>query len=571
MLTKITINNFKKLEKISFSLAQSVVIIGPNNAGKSTIFQALCLWEVGVTSYLQSVLKKDLNKTKRVTLNRKDLLNTPIEDARFLWKDKKVTYKDKSNSTQPLKLEIELEGENSGIHWKSKTEFLFYNNESFSCGIVSGLAELKKIYENGERIHFGFLQPMSGISANEDKLTQGSIDRKLGEGRTAEVLRNICYDLVNPEKAFPLKQNIEEKWTRLVNAIKYMFGVKLLKPEFIKVSGFIELQYEDNGIRYDISSGGRGFQQMLLLISYMLVNPETILLLDEPDAHLEVVRQREAFQLINQIAEETNSQLLIASHSEIVLDEAAEASKVVALIENRVIELNIAATAQSTKYIRKALTEIGWEKYYLARLKGHIVYLEGSTDLQMLICFANKLKHPVESLLKKANVQYTSDNVPSTAIANFVALKEIFEELKGLALFDNLPTLQANPKLDIICWQKRELENYFAKPIILLKYAKLLNAKHTAFSTTFLEETMQKVINDYTIPAVLKDLSNEWWNKTKLSDDWLDNIFTEFYKHLNVPKNFYKRDYYQLISLLTPAEIDIEITQKLDTIYKLIK
>ena len=82
---------------------------------------------------------------------------------------------------------------------------------------------------------------------------------------------------------------------------------------------------------------------------------------------------------------------------------------------------------------------------------------------------------------------------------------------------------------------------------------------------------MQKVINDYTIPAVLKDLSNEWWNKTKLSDDWLDNIFTEFYKHLNVPKNFYKRDYYQLISLLTPAEIDIEITQKLDTIYKLIK
>ncbi len=569
MITQITINNFKKLEKISFSLAQSVVIIGPNNSGKSTIFQALCLWEVGVTSYLQSALKKDLNKNKRVTLNRKDLLNTPIADARFLWKDKKVTYKGKNNL--PIKLEIELEGENDGIVWKCKTEFLFYNNESFSCGIISGFNELKSIYEKGERIHFGFLQPMSGISANEDKLTQGSIDRKLGEGRTAEVLRNICYDLINPEKAYPENTKIEEKWTKLVKAIKSMFGVSLLKPEFIKISGFIQLEYEDNGIRYDISSGGRGFQQMLLLVSYMLVNPNTILLLDEPDAHLEVVRQREAFQLINQIAEETNSQLLIASHSEIVLDEAAEASKVIALIESQVIELNHATTPQATKYIKKALTEIGWEKYYLARSKEHIIYLEGSTDLQMLICFANKLNHPVESLLKKANVQYTSDNVPTTAVSNFVALKEIFGELKGLALFDNLPNLQENPKLKIICWRKRELENYFAKPNILIRYAQMLRFKHTTLTTDVLKETMQQTIQNYTIPAVLKDLNNEWWNKTKLSDDWLDTIFTEFYTRLNIPKNFYKRDYYQLINLLQPKEIDSEISEKLNEIYNILK
>lgn len=58
MLTSIRIENFKKLENITFPLASSVVIIGPNNSGKSTIFQALCLWEIGVKSFITSYQKK---------------------------------------------------------------------------------------------------------------------------------------------------------------------------------------------------------------------------------------------------------------------------------------------------------------------------------------------------------------------------------------------------------------------------------------------------------------------------------------------------------------------------------
>ncbi|PGH37739.1 MAG: hypothetical protein CRN43_19350, partial [Candidatus Nephrothrix sp. EaCA] len=179
-------------------------------------------------------------------------------------------------------------------------------------------------------------------------------------------------------------------------------------------------------------------------------------------------------------ADEMNTQLIIASHSEAVLDEASEASKVIALIENKVFELNAASPPQKIRYIKKALTEIGWEKYYLARAKKHVIYLEGSTDLQMLLCFANKLQHRVEPLLRTANVQYTADNVPATAIRNFASLKEIFPQLKGLALFDNLPNLQDNPKLKIICWTRRELENYFARPDILYRHAELLGRKHVA-------------------------------------------------------------------------------------------
>ncbi len=571
MITKIKINNFKKLENIEFSLSQSVVIIGPNNSGKSTVFQSLCLWEIGVTNYIQAKKRKNLNNQGAVTINRKDLLNSPIADARSLWRNREVTEPGKNKNAKPIKLVIELEGDESGNKWSCNAEFLFYNTESFSCIVTKGYDDVLNLYETNNGIHFGFLQPMSGISTNEDKLTQGSIDRKLGEGKTAEVLRNICYEILYPETPHPAGYDSNKNWKKLCRRIESMFGAKLREPEFIKATGLMQLEYLENGINYDISAAGRGFQQTLLLLAYMYANPNTILLLDEPDAHLEVIRQREAFQTINEAAMEMNSQIIVASHSEVILDEAADASKVIAIIENKVFEINEAATPQKLKYIKKALTEIGWEKYYLARLKKHILYLEGSTDLEMLKKFAKIIKHKVEPLLKFANVQYTSDNVPGTAINNYAALSEIFPELKGLALFDFLPNLQENPKLKIICWSRRELENYFARPALLLKHASELYKLNPAIGIETMADTMNAIIIDLTPPRYLNDINNSWWNKEKLSDDWLDPIYSEFYKRLNLPQNFYKRDYYRLIELMKPDEIDVEIYEKLDIIYDVIK
>jgi ABC-type cobalamin/Fe3+-siderophores transport system ATPase subunit len=564
MINRITISNFKKLENLSFSISQSVVIIGPNNSGKSTIFQALCLWEIGVTNYLAASQKNALDGKGYVVINRRDLINSPISDARFLWKSKKVTEHSKEAKTRQVKIEIELEGKNDETDWACKVEFNFVNAESFTCRIASGLKEIRHLYENGMSVHFGFLQPMSGISTLEDKLPQGAIDRRLGEGKTAEVLRNICYEVLYPETRSG--EASERNWKSLCGAVEEMFGAKLQKPEFIRVTGTIELEYIEDGVKYDISSGGRGFQQTLLLLAYMYASPNTILLLDEPDAHLEVIRQRQAFQLINQLAGENNSQILIASHSEVVLDEAAEASNVIAIIENQAIELN-SRSDQRFKNIRKALTEIGWEKYYLAKQKKHVLYLEGSTDREMLLCFANKLKHPVEPFLRFANVDYPGDNVPKTAVQRFKALQEFFPELNGLAIFDRIDENLADIReLKIFSLKKRELENYFARPNILLKHAQLLGHKYGSHSSNQLKEIMQECINECTLPINLRNLSSEWWDNAKLSTDWLDLIFSEFYKKIGIPVDFRKRDYYELIKLLDKEEVDAEIVECLDLI-----
>ena len=574
MIHRIIINNFKKLEEISFQFSNSVVIIGPNNAGKTTIFQALCLWEIGVISYLDAVRRNKLNKNKAVTINRKNLINSPISDVKYLWKNKE-TNSTLNGKTKRIKLTVEVQGVNQGNEWICKTEFYYENEESFACKIVSGLRDIKDIFENQGGVRFGFLQPTSGLSTTEDKLTQGSIDRMLGEGKTSDVLRNICYDILYPEQPKHENYNPTENWNNLCKNIKRLFNADLQKPELIKVTGLIQLEYIENKIKYDVSASGTGFRQLLLLLSYMYSHPNTILLLDEPDAHLEVVRQREVFKVLREVAEETNSQIIIASHSEVVLNEAVTTSNVIALIENRVFELNVNKSPKLLNSINKALTEYGWDYYYQARLKGHIIFLEGITDRLMLQEFANKLNHPIAPLLEFANFDYTDDNKPNTAIKKHESLKEFFPELKTLALFDKIEGIDVDniKSIKVMCWQRRELENYFARPSVLVKYAVSLQVKYPHLNESLLKETMQKVMKENTAPARLKDLNHNWWTNGKLSDEWLDVIFPEFYKALKITdysKNV-KKTYYELIKFLETDEIDVEMTEKLNTIQDIIE
>jgi predicted ATP-dependent endonuclease of OLD family len=48
MLTRLRVRNFKRFTEADIELGQAVVLIGPNNSGKTTALQALALWEIGV-------------------------------------------------------------------------------------------------------------------------------------------------------------------------------------------------------------------------------------------------------------------------------------------------------------------------------------------------------------------------------------------------------------------------------------------------------------------------------------------------------------------------------------------
>lgn len=267
-----------------------------------------------------------------------------------------------------------------------------------------------------------YLPPMSGLSSNEIRLEPGTIGVRIGEGRTAEVLRNLCYQVSRDT----------DKWEKLCDMINCMFGVNLDKPIYIVERGEITMTYRDeSGITLDLSSSGRGLQQLLLLLTYIELHPGAILLLDEPDAHLEILRQRQIYQVLSKITLENSCQVIVASHSEVILNEAAKRDVVIVFLgkPHRIDDRG--------SQLLKSLQSIGYEHYYQAEQRGWVLYVEGATDLPILQAFAQKLNHPAQTILESPFVHYVG-NLPREARKHFYGLREAKPDLVGFSLFDRI-------------------------------------------------------------------------------------------------------------------------------------
>ena len=555
MITNIIIENFKKLDKTNLDLSSAVVFAGPNNSGKTSALQAMTLWGVGLRKWAEVKKTSKAKKRPGVAINRKELLTIPIPSAKQLWKDLGTREVKKINGRQDTKninISIKVEGFSNGVKWNLGFEFVFANPESFYCKLLN--PTMKNLQQNIEAAldeRIGLLPPMSGLTSEEDKVEMGTINSRIGEGKTADILRNLCWYVSTGR---------ENKWEKLTALVKQLFGVELRKPEFDKSTGKITMTYIEDGKEFDLSNGGRGFHQILLLFSYIYSHENTVLLIDEPDAHLEILRQKEIFDILTREAKKENSQVIIATHSTTVLQEAAEKSDIVAFIGQPHIVNN-------SSQLAKSLTTIGFDQYLLAEQERWVLYLEGSTDLAILQSFAKVLNHPVSQYLEKPFVKYIT-NLPNEAREHFYGLREGIKDLKGVALFDNVATeLQQNDLIEMM-WKRREIENYLPIPEVIECYvsqpAEDLFSQHDA-------PLMKKIVEDEIPPAALKDKTHSWWTKTKISDEFLDKIFERYFKERSMPNLMRKRDYYILASLSHPDELDQEIKEKLDIIYEIAK
>lgn len=197
MLTNLRIRNFKRLEDVEIELGKAVVFIGPNNSGKTTALQALALWEIGLRRWLEKRSAKDApEKRPGVTINRRDLIAVPVPDANLLWKDVHVRAIRKENGrqeTKNIRIGIFVSGVTDGSEWECGFEFDYANQESFYCRPLrindEPRAPRMPVPEVAAPVRIAFLPPMSGMAATEDRLQEGAVNVRIGEGRTAEVLR----------------------------------------------------------------------------------------------------------------------------------------------------------------------------------------------------------------------------------------------------------------------------------------------------------------------------------------------------------------------------------------------
>lgn len=584
-VTYIAIENFKIFGKnIKINLTNPTVLIGPNNAGKTSILQAFALWSLGIKTWHISKGKSKGRIRYGVPINRLNLYQLPVQNARFLWNNSEV----RKGSTELIPVTITLGLLINNVVYDCPIEFTQQSSEMIYCKPTGVLIEDSNVLEKAIQLPVNLLYSMSGIAIEEVRHQPERVNFLMGQGMTSEVLRNLCFNISteNPDN-----------WTEIVKWMEKLFGMHIQQPQFNAAKGVLDLSYKhrDNKKTLDIASAGRGALQILLLLSYMYSHKSSVILVDEPDAHLEIIKQKTVYALINDVASQNDIQLVIATHSEVVLNEAVDNS--IAMI----LDGEAKIISDKNKEVKPLLKEFGVEHYYKASITHNILYVEGSTDISVLKAFAKLLgKDKALAVLERdLNYYYIQNPVADNDIENivdrkegyyntifvqhFTAIKKLIPDFIGVGVFDSdAKCIKADgyPEDLTVCkWKKYEIENYFITlDVVDQFFMQYLDGVDNIYYQMYMQ-SKQKTITDFlfdgdeekyetfmrTPPESQKLFWDSFTGNKKMSR-FLDILMDNFVQNSGLPYPMRKGEYYKLISYMDIDNVDAEISSMLDLI-----
>ena len=582
ILHYIEIENFKTFgDKQRIELDHPAVIIGPNNCGKTSVIQAIALWCQAVKTWHTARESSAAHERAGTPLNRLNILNVPVQRTRFFWHETKVRT---GNHDIPLVITV-------GVSFGGKVEpipmrFRNQGEDLVYCSLDEKIRNNHELIAHVAKINVELLYPMSGLEIEEPVLQPGRIGVLLGQGQTAQVLRNLCLMVY---------QGSSTDWDKIVELMRRLFQLGLGIP-VQNSRGAIELTYSQTGVKEPLalSSSGRGFQQMLLIFAYLFSHKRSVLLVDEPDAHLEILRQKQVFVLLRDIATENQSQVVMVTHSEVILDAALE-TNLTLLLEGRAD--NLAKKVQ----IHESLKLYGTANYVRARQRGYVFYVEGGTDVDILRALAVKLNHRAASVWdENVNVYFVENNYPEvsveselekveggfgvTAKDHFNQLRKLLPGLRGLAILDNDGRSRQDfedQSLRIRYWKRYEVENYFITPNLLLGYVAKMNLELGRFAvdTDLADDVLSGLIqervfggdrDDYLVwKNSASDAGRLIW-EAKTQSVKLSSFAEEFFRRLRdrtgLEMLLTKGEFHRLVESADSAGIPREVKDKLDLI-----
>lgn len=546
MIRQVSLRSFKQFESLDVKLPGHIVLAGPNNTGKTTVLQAVAAWSLALRRW------RERNSTARphgqypyAYISRPDFLPVPLPQngMDLLWRNRETAG--------DLTIAID-----SSDGWDIAMEFQF-DQEQVRVR-PTGETDSDRLWD--ATVNTVYVPPMGGLAPQEPHYADDALlEARLAEGRPGEVLRNLLYRASLNEQA----------WSQLTAAVRRLFGYTLEVPMTGK---YLTTAYRKSqgGTVFDIGSAGSGFQQVVMLLTFLVVRPGTVLLVDEPDAHLHMILQDAIFHELHAIAEAQGSQLLVATHSEVIINSVD------------VTELLVmpAALPLGDEGARRTLVQglgmLSNTDLMLAKSTPGVLYVEGHTDLELLRTWAQVLGHPAYDVLTKKlfwhsySIQTRPDAVGFAARDHFRALQLHVRDLKGLEIQDrdgnpNLPeTAVTGSGLQVVRWRRYEIESYLLHPHALERFV-LAEAKPPS-PEAYVQDLRAKM-GELLTPEFLADPLNPKRPAEAVlrGDKARTDLLPPILEAGGLPGFPYTR-YHEIAALMLPGEIHPEVKEKLDAI-----
>lgn len=299
MIQSVKVERFKTIQSVTLELDKINVLVGANNAGKSSVLQAL--------QFATSVAQTAKLFAQNVKFNRDGIWATSVYPDQLIYSPVKDPYVLanggvlKEDITQAIKISFtEDTGESvTATFKKGKNKNLAARFEGET--ISQHLASLENPF-------CMYVPGLAGIPFEEEIRTVGAVRKIAAKGDSNTVFRNVINLLFEDQ----------EKWVLFLDDLKAIFPAiefKIsAKPD---VDGSIDVNFRlyENDPFLPIDLAGTGVLQATQIAAYVNYFKPKLLLLDEPDSHLHPDNQRALATLLVALSDRTETTIIISTHS----------------------------------------------------------------------------------------------------------------------------------------------------------------------------------------------------------------------------------------------------------------
>jgi AAA15 family ATPase/GTPase len=501
MLKKLILENYRCFEKTEISFRELTIIVGKNNAGKSTLIEALRILSVVVNRCGRVIYTKPPSWLKLTDYSlgiRPSITNLEIKPGGIFFMYREGPAKIRAEFENGAKITIYI-GDDVDI-------FATITNSTGTYVESKGFAASLKLSE------INILPQISPLLNEESVIKYETVQKNMSTYLSSRNFRNqLNY---YHEEFNKFKELAERTWE----------GLQIhSESHSIRTQGELFLFVRDNRFEAEIGMMGHGLQMWLQTMWFLSrsANSSTVIL-DEPDVYMHADLQRRLIKLIKNLFK----QVIVATHSVEIMSEVEP--------EN-ILPINNSKTKQEyankAPIVQKVVDEIGSvHNIEIARLFSYSKFLivEGEKDdVKLLTIFQSKI-------FPDSFEQF--DILPKTFVEGWggwqrvIGSNKVFKENKTTVItyciFDSdfhteeeknkrLADAHIN-EINLHIWNCKEIENYLLVPSAIIRAVKN-KRKQSEISidevnkklNSFCEDVKFDVIDNFAIEIKNKDNSRD--------------------------------------------------------------